>query len=1053
MTITHRSDIEGATSTSMEGDLKSIDLASLFQVLKGNGREGTLQIDAGSEGGKQLVYFADAGMTLCHPAADLGEGLLGRCLRRGYLTKEQFAHLEGGADMTERNRIQLLLEADLLDAALVSDILRELIEEQVYDLFFLESASFKFFPEHLEAEAFWDAYPLPPAFLDVDRIVIEAARRLDEWGLVKARVPGLGEVYRCTRTAVDATELPGGDPRIVYPLIDGERDVSDLIRKTYLTKFEVSRALVALLDGGFIQPLSATDLEKKADKFLGRNRLRDAIRFLTRALEHAGPTANLHVKMAHAYEQSKDLAHASLHYREAGDLLRGAERIEEAYRAYTQAVKLLPSDRDARERRLELYIANRRRFRLDRSGISADATAVIGRYASTDPDRAVDILHRLCLAEGDDVPQRSQVIELFLTVGRTEDAIREYERLVAWLLTRHRLVEARSILKKVLGLDHSRADVAAKLREIDEEEHKRTGRRRRLRTLATVLVPMLLLGAAYERYDRSARGRLDILLERVASEGDVATIEELRSFPGQYPLSLASFRVPAEIRQLTANSDAYQKRRVSEEHSRQELAEEYYRQARDWVDKDHLDLAILSLGKAIEISPMKDWIRREGLTAKLDGLRSYVDEAEALHQRALEAGASGDWQAEHELLQTLCRRYGKSSHGNPQSVPLLFESRPTGALVSLDGKSTGERTPAVIRIDARQKTHVELQCEGYVAASSDADIDSSWPLSFELLKKPTWKTETRGAITASAVVRDGVVFVGSRDAHVYAVDIRLSRVLWKRRLSWIGEVESAVVVCDERVIAGSNDRTLYALRATDGTILWSFPTDGFVRGAPAAVGNRLFVCSSTGTVFGIDADTGREIMRFRSKTPFRGGPAATAQRVVVASEHGVISAFSPTDASLLFQVDLATPVDATPLLVEDRVYVATRAGTIHCLGATNGKELWRFGADGAVSATPSISETSLFFGTDAGTIYEVDATNGKQLQSLTMGGAVKATPVIDETGLYVGATDGFFYALDRRPLGLRWRARTSASISAGAVLTDGRLVVGSEDRWLYSFLP
>ncbi|MBI3848530.1 MAG: PQQ-binding-like beta-propeller repeat protein [Planctomycetes bacterium] len=1054
MSTVRKFELESAANISMEGDLKSIDLASLFQVLKGNGRDGTLEIDAGPDLGKRFLYFSGPGTVFVRPAAELGEFLLGRCLRRGLISSEQFAFLENEADVTNRNRVQILLEADFVEPAAVSEILGEVIQETIYDLFFLRDASFRFYPQTLALEEYWDSLPLNPTFLEVDRIVIEAARRIDEWGVLTSRIPSLTDVYRTTRAVLGPADLPSaGDVRLVYSLIDGERDVSELIRRSFFTKFEVSRALVTLLDDGFIQLLSAADLEKKADKFLRSNRLRDGIRFLLRALDQEKPTPNLHLKLAQAFEQSKDTARAAYHYRETGDLLRAEGRIEEAFRSFTQAVRLAPSDRDARERRLELYVAHRRRYRLDRSGIAADATAVVGRYASSDPDRAVDILRRLCLAEGDDVPHRSQVIELFLTVGRTDEAIHEYEQLAAFLLARDRLVEARGILKKILALDRGRADIAARLREIEAEEQKRTGRRRRLRSVATLFVPLILVGAVYERYDRAARLRLDSLLERATDDDDVRVIEELREFPTHYPFSLVSFRVPDEIRLLMANREAVQKKRADEDRMHQAFAEDCYRNARDWVDKDHLDLAILALEKAIDVSPRKDWVHKEGLDAKLDGLRRYLDESDSIHAQALAAHERGDVKAEHDALQLLWRRYSKSPYGNVQNYPVRVESRPPGALISVNGKPTGEMTPATVRIDPRDKNVVELSRAGYISASDEADLESSWPLVIELVKKPAWRTETRGAIGAAAVVRNGVAFVGSRDAHVYAVDVRTSRVVWKRRLSLVGEVEAEMALCDDRVVAGSNDRSLYALRASDGEILWNFPLDAFVQGAPLAVGKHVFACSAAGTLYAIDADSGREIFHRSMGVPLVCSPVVAGDRIAIATADGRVFIVSAADGSLSKELPTGDACTAQPLFVNSLIVVATRNGLLQAVDASTGRTTWRFQADGAVTGSPLVLGSTLLFGTESGALYEIGAADGRQFQTLRLGTAIRSTPLVDGAVAYVGADDGYLYAIGMRPLAVEWRARTGGPIRGGVTLVDGRLLVGSADRGLYAFLP
>jgi outer membrane protein assembly factor BamB len=74
-------------------------------------------------------------------------------------------------------------------------------------------------------------------------------------------------------------------------------------------------------------------------------------------------------------------------------------------------------------------------------------------------------------------------------------------------------------------------------------------------------------------------------------------------------------------------------------------------------------------------------------------------------------------------------------------------------------------------------------------------------------------------------------------------------------------------VADGAVYYGSSaDDTLYCLDASDGHVRWSFTTDGPVRLAPTAVGNRVYGGSDDGCVYCLRAVDGGLIWKCR------GGP-------------------------------------------------------------------------------------------------------------------------------------------------------------------------------------
>ena len=77
-------------------------------------------------------------------------------------------------------------------------------------------------------------------------------------------------------------------------------------------------------------------------------------------------------------------------------------------------------------------------------------------------------------------------------------------------------------------------------------------------------------------------------------------------------------------------------------------------------------------------------------------------------------------------------------------------------------------------------------------------------------------------IHSSPAAANGIVYVGSRDYNLYAIDATTGAVRWKFQTG--SYVDSSPVVADNVVYFGSNDGKLYALNATTGQKLWDFRT-------------------------------------------------------------------------------------------------------------------------------------------------------------------------------------------------------------------------------------
>ena len=73
---------------------------------------------------------------------------------------------------------------------------------------------------------------------------------------------------------------------------------------------------------------------------------------------------------------------------------------------------------------------------------------------------------------------------------------------------------------------------------------------------------------------------------------------------------------------------------------------------------------------------------------------------------------------------------------------------------------------------------------------------------------------------------NGVVYVGSDDGNVYALNAATGAKLWSYTTGYV--VTSSPAVANGVVYVGSGDGNVYALNATTGTRLWSFTTAGQV---------------------------------------------------------------------------------------------------------------------------------------------------------------------------------------------------------------------------------
>lgn len=105
---------------------------------------------------------------------------------------------------------------------------------------------------------------------------------------------------------------------------------------------------------------------------------------------------------------------------------------------------------------------------------------------------------------------------------------------------------------------------------------------------------------------------------------------------------------------------------------------------------------------------------------------------------------------------------------------------------------------------------------------------------------------------------------------------------WRFRIGGKGSYSSPAVVHGV-VYVGSEDGSVYALNAATGARLWSFPR-GTVRSSPAVVHGVVFIGSDDGNVYALNAATGARLWRFWTGVAIESAPAVV---------HGVVRNFVP----------------------------------------------------------------------------------------------------------------------------------------------------------------
>ncbi|HMD94231.1 MAG TPA: PQQ-binding-like beta-propeller repeat protein [Trebonia sp.] len=113
---------------------------------------------------------------------------------------------------------------------------------------------------------------------------------------------------------------------------------------------------------------------------------------------------------------------------------------------------------------------------------------------------------------------------------------------------------------------------------------------------------------------------------------------------------------------------------------------------------------------------------------------------------------------------------------------------------------------------------------------------------------PRW-TYATGGIIHGLTVSGGVVYAGSDDGYLYAINAATGAGIWSYPAG--GAVRSGIAVANGAVYFGSDDHYMYAAYAATGKPKWSYRTRGPVQSGVAVAGRTVAAGSADGTVYGL----------------------------------------------------------------------------------------------------------------------------------------------------------------------------------------------------------
>jgi outer membrane protein assembly factor BamB len=233
----------------------------------------------------------------------------------------------------------------------------------------------------------------------------------------------------------------------------------------------------------------------------------------------------------------------------------------------------------------------------------------------------------------------------------------------------------------------------------------------------------------------------------------------------------------------------------------------------------------------------------------------------------------------------------------------------------------------------------------------------------------------------------GRLFSGNDNGFIRAYDARNGASLWS---TWrpLVETSAPLTARDGRLFIDENGYVT-SLSETDGSLLWSSPSDGTVSG-PTVTDKAVFVAYGGQRVDAYAADSGALLWRYPGSGSGGGG-------TTVAIHNGLLfaSVGAPTRSGLTLIMDPGSGKvlrryshgDLPPAFAGNVGYFTVN-GTLTAVDLNSDTTLWTFAGDGSIASPPVAANGYVYAGSSSGLIYGVRQSDGRQMWSANGGRAV-----------------------------------------------------------------
>lgn len=228
------------------GDLQAFALPDVCRLLSENKQSGALQVVRDS--GDGFIYFREGDVYFAQ--SSLTREYLGqRLVQSKLITQGQLMRVLDEQKKRADVRLgDLLIEKGFLSKDILDTFIKEQIQDAIFNLLQWDVGTFTFNEGVISSQEVGLS-------VSVENLIMESARRLDEWEVIQRKIPSLDVVVRLAQTPPEDTVEINIRPEewTLLVLADGVRTVRDIAAATERAEFDACKIIYGLVTAGLLE--------------------------------------------------------------------------------------------------------------------------------------------------------------------------------------------------------------------------------------------------------------------------------------------------------------------------------------------------------------------------------------------------------------------------------------------------------------------------------------------------------------------------------------------------------------------------------------------------------------------------------------------------------------------------------------------------------------------------------------------------------------------------------------------------------------------------------